>query len=354
MTSHEELLDGSQGFFEAEFEHSSYIYNNEASVVSPRVFVNILTHSYRDWDSSNNEPQTLEVSVPAETGVLTPKKETSSPEGVSQAIPPHSNSPTHGLSEAARSSPRHDKVEYVIPTPEQNDTRTVDFNTFSSADILPSSSRASYSELDADSSPGLFSTGLENLSDPTGPGYTELNTVNLDYFQFSVDRSGHSRELYLTPNARARAATMATIQSYSNIPNKTPNAVAYTDPRPSFGSRATRRYNDRGNVNHAPADVEIPTFEELMDPISSGVDINTQFSSVDEANSSCRKTFNIPPDPTIPWTIEQKRAIVRALCKAMKSVDRAEDNPGMIRPFVERKYSDTRIEVACWNILVSA
>lgn len=276
-----------------------------------------------------------------------------SPVGIPEEIS-ESSSPARGLSQVERSSPRSDKVEYEIPTQEQNNCWIVKYRIFANADGFSLTCRASYSELDVGSSPGIFSTVLENLSNPTGSGYTANSPVNLDYFQFSVNCSGRSNELCSTPNARTRAATMTAMQVYSSGGNRTSNGVAYTDPRPSFESKNARQYNDSGDTDYIPPEVELPSYQELMDPIASGVDINTRFSSVEEANNSCRKSFDIPHDPTIPYAIEQKRAIVRALCKAMKSVDRAEDNPGMVRPFAERKYSDTRIEIACWNILVSS
>ncbi|KAL2004003.1 hypothetical protein VTN02DRAFT_1066 [Thermoascus thermophilus] len=294
----EEVLDHDHGFFVAEFEHSTYLFDNDT-----------------DWDNSSNAPQALGSSLGGGTGLRTPKQEPMSPIGVPERIP-ESGSPTHELSRVESSSPRSAKVE------------------------------AFYSELDMG-----FAAALENLSNPTGSGYIANNTVNLDYFQFSTNRSRRSNELYSTPNARPRAATMTAMQGYSSRGNRTSNAVSYSDPRPYFESKSALPYNDRGDAGYIPPEVDLPSYQELMNPIARGVDINTRFSSAEEANGSCRKSFDIPPDPTIPHAIEQKRAIVRTLCKAMKSVDLAEDNPGMVRPFAERKYSDTRIEIACWNIL---
>lgn len=89
-----------------------------------------------------------------------------------------------------------------------------------------------------------------------------------------------------------------------------------------------------------------------MDPINNNADMDTFFSSFEEADAANANATAIPPDPTLPQTAAQRRAIVKALFNAMRSIERAEDNPGMIRPFAEGKYSDVRMETACWHILV--
>lgn len=99
-------------------------------------------------------------------------------------------------------------------------------------------------------------------------------------------------------------------------------------------------------------DALFPSIEALMDPIKHGVDMGTLFSSLEEASAAAIKTSNVPPDPTLPCTLQQKKAIVKALFNAINSIDHAEDNPGMIRPFAEKKYEPVRIENACWQILV--
>lgn len=94
----------------------------------------------------------------------------------------------------------------------------------------------------------------------------------------------------------------------------------------------------------------IPKMSDLLNVKHSNVDKDTIFENVDEANRLA-SLENIPKDNTIPRSHDQRKAIVKALCNAVKSTEHAEDNPGMIRPFAEGKYSARRIEVLAWNIL---
>lgn len=112
----------------------------------------------------------------------------------------------------------------------------------------------------------------------------------------------------------------------------------------------------------APALVDLPagsvivpvtTFDvyKLLDPAKNKPDTNTLFSSA-EANSLTLPTV-IPGwnDPTLSRSVEQKRAIVKALCLAMTSTEVAEDNPTTIKQFVVSEYDPARIEALAWNIL---
>ncbi|KAK2861219.1 hypothetical protein FQN49_004419 [Arthroderma sp. PD_2] len=76
-----------------------------------------------------------------------------------------------------------------------------------------------------------------------------------------------------------------------------------------------------------------------------------QFSSSQEANDYRPDRRPMPADPTVPRTVAQKKECVVMLIRAMKSVENATDNWGMIKPFVNRKFTDRKIEVCCWNIL---
>jgi hypothetical protein len=99
----------------------------------------------------------------------------------------------------------------------------------------------------------------------------------------------------------------------------------------------------------------IPLIGDLLHPAESGADVNTIFKSSDEA----RAYPFYPPrheqfeDDSIPRNETQKRAMVKAMVDALKSTNYAEDNVNMIRPFLKNKYSETRIEMACWKLLVS-
>lgn len=95
----------------------------------------------------------------------------------------------------------------------------------------------------------------------------------------------------------------------------------------------------------------LSTVQELLGA-DAAVDRETIFSSVGEANNAGGVTENSTDDPTVPATLEQKKALVKALFHGIRRVDLAQDNPNMIRPFEEGRYPDERIEMACWNILV--
>lgn len=94
----------------------------------------------------------------------------------------------------------------------------------------------------------------------------------------------------------------------------------------------------------------VPKMSDLLNVKYSNADQNTIFETAEAAN---RLTGggNVPEDNTLPRTQAQRRAFVKAVFNAVKSTEHAEDNPGMIRPFAEGKYSDRRIEVLAWNIL---
>ncbi|EEQ30048.1 conserved hypothetical protein [Microsporum canis CBS 113480] len=76
-----------------------------------------------------------------------------------------------------------------------------------------------------------------------------------------------------------------------------------------------------------------------------------QFSSSKDANGYRPDRRPMPVDPTVPRTVSEQKECVVSLIKAMKSFECATDNWGMIKPFANRKFSDRKIEVCCWNIL---
>lgn len=80
--------------------------------------------------------------------------------------------------------------------------------------------------------------------------------------------------------------------------------------------------------------------------------VSLRFNSVHEANVWSQQSVQTAIDISLPQTQEDRKNIVRALLAAMASVDSAQDNDGMIKPFLERKYSKDRMEAACWNVLV--
>ncbi|PLN83909.1 hypothetical protein BDW42DRAFT_199930 [Aspergillus taichungensis] len=105
-------------------------------------------------------------------------------------------------------------------------------------------------------------------------------------------------------------------------------------------------------INQIPSFV--PEIEELLDPVNSGADTKTIYPTSQQAREAMcviQRELQHKRDRTIPTTDEQKRAIVKALFNAMKSLVYAEDNPAMKRPFVQGKYTDARLEAACWTLL---
>jgi hypothetical protein len=56
-------------------------------------------------------------------------------------------------------------------------------------------------------------------------------------------------------------------------------------------------------------------------------------------------------DPTIPRTVQQKKAAVKLVFKAYKSVALATDNAGMLRAFLEQKHDNRHVEIICWSLV---
>lgn len=96
--------------------------------------------------------------------------------------------------------------------------------------------------------------------------------------------------------------------------------------------------------------------EDLLHPLQSGADTDTIFANAVDAEDWRFETAYAqqhPQDPSLPQTPEQKKAIVKALFRAMRSIAEAKDNPAMLKPFIDKKHRKQRIEVVCWQILVS-
>lgn len=94
--------------------------------------------------------------------------------------------------------------------------------------------------------------------------------------------------------------------------------------------------------------------EHIMDPVTHGADMNTRFSSLQEARAWRRYTFRKPEDdPTIPTTEEQMRAIVVELSNAMKAIGHSTDNKPFRKRYKNRLIAE-KVEVAAWETLVSS
>lgn len=104
----------------------------------------------------------------------------------------------------------------------------------------------------------------------------------------------------------------------------------------------------------APMEGDQPQTDPTPDDEAPEEEIVLKFSSVEEANDYRPDRETPPPfDHTIPVTTGQKQAIVIQMLREMKSTTHAQDNVGMIKPFREGKHSMERMEIVCWNILVS-
>lgn len=203
-------------------------------------------------------------------------------------------------------------------------------------------SSPTYSHADCDSSPVLFGAGIDNML------HGGINDhMNLDYYPLPYPQSNVMRDL--NARKRARAVTMSTPRDLLERNNASMNA--HPNPLPTLES-LRYKYGERPQPSSEAFPDDIPCIDDLLHPHVSGVDIETIFSSAEEASSYYSQEFHLPPDDSVPTTLEQKKAIVKALCTAMMSVEKAEDNPGMIRPFAENKYSARRVELACWHLLV--
>ncbi|GLB17160.1 hypothetical protein AtubIFM61612_007022 [Aspergillus tubingensis] len=104
---------------------------------------------------------------------------------------------------------------------------------------------------------------------------------------------------------------------------------------------------------HNPQPSPVSLMDQLMNPEAYNIDCGTLYSSVEEARAARPVQDGVREDSTLPTNDLQKQAIVRALTKAMLSFKNAEDNPGMIKPFKEGKYSAERVECVCWEILAA-
>lgn len=114
--------------------------------------------------------------------------------------------------------------------------------------------------------------------------------------------------------------------------------------------------SSRSDSGPLPQAVLLEAFDigPLLDPVRSGVDTSTYFSSIEEANLSVAPHHHVNlEDDTIPRSDEQKKAIVKAISNAIASHDQSGDGITVTRPFRDGKYPPDRIEITAWNVLES-
>lgn len=100
---------------------------------------------------------------------------------------------------------------------------------------------------------------------------------------------------------------------------------------------------------------EFDKAEMVLDQSNTAVDTELIFNTIHDAYSWRSRTRMVDPqssaDPTIPRTLQQKKAAVKLVFKAYKSVALATDNPGMLKAFEEQKHDNRHVETMCWSIV---
>ncbi|RJE26218.1 hypothetical protein PHISCL_01466 [Aspergillus sclerotialis] len=200
-----------------------------------------------------------------------------------------------------------------------------------------------------------------NNSAPAGAnvftGYTLGENVN--HFDWANSPQALNFGNFVVPEEDGNV-TIGASAPESPAVNRTPGSRAYNSSADSSPAK-TNRFQYQ-NVPQASTSTTVaseraaPSFDilKLLDPAKNGIDTTTRFTSADEANKAAMAGLSMNMnDPTIPTTTEQKRAIVKVLCEAMASTERALDNPKAIQPFIENKYSAESIEIASWKLLES-
>jgi hypothetical protein len=87
---------------------------------------------------------------------------------------------------------------------------------------------------------------------------------------------------------------------------------------------------------------ESPDTELIFDDCQDAYDWRCRLRLVNPQSAS---------DPTIPRSTEQRKAAVKLVFKAYKSVALATDNPGMLKAFEEQKHDNRHVETICWTIV---
>jgi hypothetical protein len=100
---------------------------------------------------------------------------------------------------------------------------------------------------------------------------------------------------------------------------------------------------------------EFEKAEDVLDENNDEVDTELMFNNFQEAVSWRSRTRSTNPlsaaDPTIPRTMQQRKAAVKLVFKAYKSTAIATDNPGMLKAFQEEKHDNRQVETICWSIV---
>lgn len=95
--------------------------------------------------------------------------------------------------------------------------------------------------------------------------------------------------------------------------------------------------------------------EVVVEKNNPDIDTELIFNGIQDAYTWRSRTRMVDPqssaDPTIPRTVHQKKAAVKLIFKAYKSIALATDNPGMLKAFAEQKHDNRHVETICWSIV---
>ncbi|KAE8145697.1 hypothetical protein BDV25DRAFT_144407 [Aspergillus avenaceus] len=233
----------------------------------------------------------------------------------------------------------HSLAARTLTMPQHTGNRALGFNQ-ADADDLATNSGASTSGPELDSSPPYLPVGAI----PSEPNFDHgfNNSPVLKSYMDLPSYGATSVPINLSLSVPARAIGSGEFGGGAYLSSSPSPLKTKSDPEPDV----------------SPVEVDVPIiirdYQKLMDPVNNNVDIDTHYSSLDEANESQRSSAKLPDDPTVPRTQVQKRAIVKQMCNAMASTQHAQDNKPMIKPFKDGRYNQTRMEVACWQVLESA
>lgn len=188
----------------------------------------------------------------------------------------------------------------------------------------------------------------------------DLDTENTDdrtfYEAFAAYNAGPQVELsqpYSNQNNMNPGVTQdlqtATGHSASNVYSSSP-PYDQAPGNPAIARPALMTWSLQNDPSCNDGTVEIKDERQnYKDPSDT---VTLQFSSSKEASDYRPDRRPMPFDPTIPRTTYERQECVIKLIKAMRSFECATDNWGMIKPFATKKFSDRKIEICCWNILV--
>ncbi|QSS63021.1 hypothetical protein I7I51_00077 [Histoplasma capsulatum] len=187
--------------------------------------------------------------------------------------------------------------------------------------------------------------------------YDPSDAVNLDFFQPKVAAESSECEKSQGTDFCGRPVDTGEISDFGIGGNYSHHQSSYPSPSQNahFSAHMASGESVDTATGHQPEmKCEDPIPTSPMSSANQGrPDPELQFSCVEEANAWRAFEVQVDYDPTIPKTLEAKHKIVTEMLKAMKSIEYAEDNEGMIRPFREQKHSPIRMEIVCWNILDS-